>query len=144
MVNSVNFLLMKNCINLFFIILIEQSKIERIHKIKRIGNLFRANITAGIKKNRTTRLKGTRNDNGLLYVFIDKKKYLLAKLVYKYFGDREKIIAVGDDGVIIYRDGNKINLRIENLDYISRSEFNKTRDINKKIKHNRKSNKQNN
>ena len=115
-----------------------------VYKITRIGNLFRANITAGIKKNRTTRLKGTRNDNGLLYVFIDKKKYLLAKLVYKYFGDREKIIAVGDDGVIIYRDGNKINLRIENLDYISRSEFNKTRDINKKIKHNRKSNKQNN
>ena len=79
----------------------------------------------------------------MLYVVIDKKKYLLAKLVYKYFGDKEKIIAVGDDGVIIYRDGNKINLRIENLDYISRSEFNKTRDINKKIKHNRKSNKQN-
>lgn len=72
-----------------------------VYKITRIGNLFRANITAGIKKNRTTRLKGTRNDNGLLYVFIDKKKYLLAKLVYKYFGDREKIIAVGDDGVII-------------------------------------------
>lgn len=114
-----------------------------VYKITRIGNLFRTNITAGIKKNRTTRLKETRNDNGLLYVVIDKKKYLLAKLVYKYFGDKEKIIAVGDDGVIIYRDGNKINLRIENLDYISRSEFNKTRDINKKIKHNRKSNKQN-
>ena len=74
-------------------------------------------------------LKATRNDNGLLYVVIDKKKYLLAKLVYKYFGDREKILTVGGDGVIVYRDGNKINLRIENLDYISRSEFNKMKDI---------------
>ncbi|WP_455579151.1 hypothetical protein [Faecalibacillus intestinalis] len=98
-----------------------------VYKITRIGNLFRTNITAGIKKNRTTRLKETRNDNGLLYVVIDKKNYLLAKLVYKYFGDKEKIIAVGDDGVIIYRDGNKINLRIENLDYISRSEFNRVK-----------------
>ena len=74
-----------------------------VYKITRIGNLFRTNITAGIKKNRTTRLKGTRNDNGLLYVVIDKKKYLLAKLVYKYFGDREKIIAVGDDGFEIFK-----------------------------------------
>lgn len=33
-----------------------------VYKITRIGNLFRTNITAGIKKNRTTRLKETRND----------------------------------------------------------------------------------
>ena len=122
----------------------DQSLYRNIFYIVLIISLIVKIIYDYVKKNRTTRLKGTRNDNGLLYVFIDKKKYLLAKLVYKYFGDREKIIAVGDDGVIIYRDGNKINLRIENLDYISRSEFNKTRDINKKIKHNRKSNKQNN
>lgn len=45
----------------------------------------------------------------------------------------QKIKNIGLGGVIMYRDHDKNNLRIENLDYVSRAEFNKTR-IEKKRK----------
>lgn len=78
-------------------------------------------------------MTGFKNDKGLTYVEIDGKKYLLAKIVYDNFGDVEKLKNIGPSGVIMYRDHDKNNLRIENLDYVSRAEFNKTR-IEKKRK----------
>lgn len=40
---------------------------------------------------------------------------------------------VGPNGIMMYIDNNKNNLRFENLNYVTRSEFNKTR-IEKKRK----------
>lgn len=107
------------------------------YEINRTGELFRTRKRDPKgpyrKKQDPVRMTGFKNDKGLTYVEIDKKKYLLAKLVYENFGDVEKLEKIGSNGVIMYRDHDKNNLRIENLDYVTRAEFNKTR-IEKKRK----------
>ncbi|RGI25211.1 hypothetical protein DXC21_05795 [Coprobacillus sp. OM08-19] len=107
------------------------------YEINRTGELFRTrkrNLKGPYRKKQDPiRMTGFKNDKGLTYVEIDGKKYLLAKIVYDNFGDVEKLKNIGPSGVIMYRDHDKNNLRIENLDYVSRAEFNKTR-IEKKRK----------
>lgn len=105
--------------------------------VNRTGELFRTRKRDSKgpyrKKQAPIRMIGFKNDKGLTYVEIDKKKYLLAKIVYENFGDVEKLKKIGSNGVIMYRDHDKNNLRIENLDYVTRAEFNKNR-IEKKRK----------
>jgi hypothetical protein len=57
----------------------------------------------------------------------------VAKLIYESFGNRDQMRNVGPNGIMMYIDNNKNNLRFENLNYVTRSEFNKTR-IEKKRK----------
>ena len=97
------------------------------YRITRIGHIYRKDKIS----REETQIKGTYNDKGLHYAVIDKKKYLIAKLVYDTYGESLSHIK---NGVIMYRDENKRHCSIENLSYVNRSEFNKYRTCKRKRK----------
>ena len=97
------------------------------YRITRTGHIYRLDkITR-----EEIQIKGTYNDKGLHYAVIDKKKYLIARLVYDTYGESLSHIK---NGVIMYHDRNKRHCSIENLSYVDRSKFNKYRTCKRKRK----------
>ena len=94
----------------------EDDKLYRLHKQSKIWNCCND-------------LKG--NKKGYIQICINNKKYLLHRVIYKYFNEEWDITDSSSNNQIDHIDINPINNRIENLRRVNQSQNNRNQNKRK-------------
>ena len=71
------------------------------------------------------------NTNGYINIYINKKLYLLHRVIYKYFNEEWDITDTSNNNLIDHIDINPINNRIENLRRVTQSQNNRNKNKKK-------------